>query len=238
MAFYDEMNTQLTQGDRPFIEIPRPNKNTLSSTINYHIKMKYLMLIAIIALSSCALPTRVAVNPKGEFASIEVEPSNREMKLLSKRDPASIERVTKNPGGYNPAVLYALSDALFRSGRKDDAAYWYYLGQLRARSDANKALDFSARQAVGVLNQRYGSQINRYTFKDTARLRLTVSKVILSDQSIPRDYDARWIALHGMDAFDSDKVDFAPRNQWKTINDTTRRQYEKDFNSAMRYIQK
>jgi hypothetical protein len=67
---------------------------------------------------------------------------------------------------------------------------------------------------------------------------LTVSKVILSDQSIPRDYYARWIALHGMDAFDSDKVDFAPRNQWKTINDTTRRQYEKDFNSAMRYLQK
>ena len=84
--------------------------------------MKYLMLFSIIALSSCALPTRVAVNPQGEFAAIKVEPSNSEMKLLSKRDPASIERVTKNPGAYNPAVLYALSDALFRSGRKDDAA--------------------------------------------------------------------------------------------------------------------
>jgi hypothetical protein len=200
--------------------------------------MKYLTLFSIIALSGCALPTQVAVNPRGEFATIKVEPSNSELKLLSKRDPASIERVTKNPGAYNPAVLYALSDALFRSNKKDDAIYWFYLGQLRARSDANKALDASARQAVGVLNQRYGTQINQYSFKDTARLRLTVAKVILTDQSIPRDYDARWIALHGMDAFDSGKVRFAPRNQWKTINDTTRRQYDKDFNSAMRYIEK
>ena len=194
------------------------------------------MFFSVIAFSGCALPTQVAVNPQGEFAIIKVEPSNSEIKLLSKRDPASIERVTKNPGAYNPAVLYALSDALFRSDRKDDAVYWYYLGQLRARSDANKALDVSARQAVGVLNQKYGAQINQYSFKETARLRLTVSKVILSDQSIPRNYDARWIALHGMDAFDSSKVRFAPRNQWKTINDTTRLQYEKDFNSAMRYI--
>ena len=200
--------------------------------------MKYLTLFSIIALSGCALPTQVAVNPRGDFATIQVEPSNSELKLLSKRDPASIERVTRNPGSYNPAVLYALSDALFRSNKKDDAIYWFYLGQLRARSDANKALDASAKQAVGVLNQRYGTQINQYSFKDTARLRLTVAKVILTDQSIPRDYDARWIALHGMDAFGSGKVRFAPRGQWKTINDTTRRQYEKDFNSAMRYIEK
>lgn len=204
--------------------------------MNYKIKMKYLMMLSIVVLAGCALPTQVAVNPQGEFATIRVEPSNSEMKLLSKRDSASIERVTKNPGAYNPAVLYALSDALFRSGRKDDAIYWFYLGQLRARSDANKALDVSARQAVSVLNQRYGTQINRYSFKDTARLRLTVSKVMSTDQSIPRDYDVRWIALHGLDAFDSGKVRFAPRNQWKAIDDTTRRQYGKDFNWAMRYI--
>jgi hypothetical protein len=201
------------------------------------IKMKYLTLLSIVALASCVPPNRVAVNPQGEFASIRVEPSYSEVKLLSKRDPASIERVIKNPGAYNPAVLYALSDALFRSGRKDEAAYWFYLGQLRARSDANKSLDGSARQAVSVLNQRYGTPINQYSFKDTARLRLTVTKVISTDQSIPRDYDARWIALHGIDAFDSDKVQFMPRNQWKTINDTTRRQYEEGFNSAMRSIQ-
>ncbi len=200
--------------------------------------MKYLTLLSIVTLASCALPTQVAVNPQGEFATIRVEPSNSEMKLLSKRDWASIERVTKNPGNYNPAVLYALSDALFRSDRKDDAVYWFYLGQLRARSDANKALDVSARQAVSVLNQRYGKQINQYSFKDTERLRLTVSKVISTDQSMPRDYDARWIALHGIDAFGSDKVRFVPRNQWKAINDKTRLQYNKDFNSAMRYIQK
>lgn len=198
--------------------------------------MKYLILFSIMALTGCALQTQVAVNPRGEFATIKVEPSNGELKRLSKGDPASIERVIRNPGAYNPAVLYALSDALFRSDRKDDAVYWFYLGQLRARSDANKALDVSARQAVSALNQRYGTQINQYSFKDTARLRSIVSKVISTDQSIPRDYDPRWIALHGMDAFDGNKVRFAPRSQWKAINDTTRRQYNNDFNSAMDYL--
>lgn len=200
--------------------------------------MKYLTLFLIVLLAGCTLPSQVVVKPQGEFATIQVEPSNSEIKLLTKRDTAAMGRVTQNPGAYNPAVLYALADALFRSGRKDDALYWFYLGQLRARSDANKALDISARQAVSVLNQRYGPQINQYSFKDTARLRMTVSKVLAADQSIPRNYDARWIALHGLDAFGSGKVKFAPRNQWKAINASTRQKYGKDFKSAMKYMEK
>jgi hypothetical protein len=202
--------------------------------MNYQINMKYLTILLIAALASCAPPSRVAVNPQGEFATIRTEPSNTEFQRLAKRDTAAIDRVTKDPGAYNPAVLYALSDALFRNGRKDDAVYWFYLGQLRARSDANKASDISARQAVAVLNQHYGRQINRFAFKDIARLKATVSKVISSDQSIPRNYDARWIALHGLDAFDKVTVRFAPRGQWKAIDDKTRRTYDNDFKSAMR----
>lgn len=112
----------------------------------------------------------VVVEPQGEFAVIAMEPSAAEFERLLKKDRKAIERVMANPGNYNPPVIYALSYALFESGRKAEAPQWFYLGQLRARSDANKSLDPSAPQGVDVLNEHFGGPINQYAMGDLATL--------------------------------------------------------------------
>ncbi|MDB6080111.1 MAG: hypothetical protein JWO82_3858 [Akkermansiaceae bacterium] len=198
--------------------------------------MKYLPLLAFVVLASCAAPTRTAIEPKGEFATIKVEDSNQEVRHLMEGDRGAVARVTANPGAYHPAVLYALSDALVRSGRKDEAVEWFYLGQLRARSDANKAQDPSAKRAVSALNERFGPQINPYAFQDIGKLKATVARVLSKDRTLGRNYDARWIALTGTDAFSSEKVRFAPRSQWKSIDERTRKEYEAGFQEMLKHL--
>lgn len=195
-----------------------------------------LLPVLFALLSGCTTPgpvDQVVVEPRGEFAQIRVASQNEIFARLLKDDPAAVERVIAEPGDYNPPVLHALSHALFDADRRDEATFWFYLGQLRARSDADKALDPSARRAVDALNQRFGARINQYAFQDTDRLRATIDDVLASDRRIDRHYDPRWIALHGIEAIDGTRVHFAPRERWLEIDAATRRTYLAGFERAI-----
>lgn len=190
----------------------------------------------IIAFLSMLLSISVIasdVSPKGEFVEIDIKGQNKTFKKLSKGKSSYIEEVLEKPGEYNPAVLYALSDALFKKRQEDEAMFWFYAGQLRARSDSNKSLDKSAGQGVGVLNQRFGMQINQYAFTNIPNLEKTIEKVVVWDKETPRNYDPRWIALHGMDAFTEKEIAFEPKEKWDDINDKTRKEYLNDFKQAI-----
>lgn len=195
------------------------------------------LIIAFFALAILAQAETVTVQPQGEFAEIDVASSYQEFTRLLRKSPRSIERVLAAPGSYNPSVLYALAGALFQTGRKDDAMFYFYLGQLRARSDANKTLDPSAEQAVDVLNQEFGESINQYAFRDIPKLKATVSKVLAKDSEWPRDYDARWISLHGADAYYLLKVRMKPADQWDAINEKTRKTYLEEFKDVISEIE-
>ena len=198
-------------------------------------------LIPCLLLLGCAGPggsgstgvQTVAGLPQGEFATIEIDDQHRMIERLAAREAAAVEQVLAAPERYNPAVLYALSAALFEQDRKRQAAFWFYSGQLKARSDANKALDTSAHQAVSVLNERYGGPINTWTFQDRALLRTVVERVVEADREAARGYDPRWIAVHGLDAFTEDTLRFVDESAWPDIDETTRSDYLENFNRAM-----
>ena len=173
------------------------------------------------------------IAPRGEFAAIAIEDQNRMLERLVDGDAAAVDRVLAAPERYNPAVLYALSAALFEQDRKREAAFWFYSGQLKARSDANKALDRSAHQAVAALNERFGPAINRWAFQDRTLLRTVVERAVAADRAAARDYDPRWIAAHGLDAFTEDAIRFVDEGAWPDIDETTRTDYLASFNRAM-----
>ncbi len=112
------------------------------------------------------------MNPQGEFAEIKVEPSFSLTKKMMKGDVKSAILVSSNPGSYNPPALAAAANALLTSD-PDRAIYLFYLGQLRARSDANKSLDPSASSGMSVFNQKYGPRINQRSFKNMVNLKAT-----------------------------------------------------------------
>lgn len=206
----------------------------------------------ILGSISLANAESIPVAPNGEYAQINTRKGIDAIQTLIKGSAAEkqevIARVTAQPQNFEPPVFYALAQALFQSGKKDEAAFWFYAGQLRGRFDANRCADISARQAVTVLNQTYGTPINQYTFQDIPKLEALVLKVIAWDKSTPYNYDHRWINLHGMNAMISGlspkdaSVQTAavslPKEQWPAIAEKTRNDYLSAFKQAMESLKK
>lgn len=200
-------------------------------------------------LLPCAAEERT-VRPQGAFATIDTRLAAVAIQVLSKgtaeEKQRTIARIREKPETFAPPVFYALSETLFQRGDRDEAAFWFYAGQLRARFDANRCADVSARQAVAVLNQRYGSPINQYTFQDLPKLEALVPRVVDWDQRTAHEYDHRWINLHGMDAMQSGLEPkranaapgalSAPREQWQAIAEKTRADYLEGFRQAMAQV--
>lgn len=210
-----------------------------------------LLLTLLLPLAACVGQQggrTTTVAPTGEYATINTAPAMALMKRLhstsaSSRD-AAIREVLAKPQSVMPTVLYALSAALFAKGEKDDAAFWFYAGQLRARYDANRCADVSARQAVAVLNQNYGPPINQYAFQDIPKLKKLIPMVVEWEEKTPHDYDHRWINLHGMGAmmrsFGDDKTTkplSLPEADWPRIGMETRETYLRGFNEALEQME-
>jgi hypothetical protein len=103
--------------------------------------------------------------------------------------------------------------------------------------------DSTARQALDVLNQSYGSQINPYAFRDLPKLERLVPKVVAWERKTPYHYDRRWINLHGMNAMlagltgapsgTTASALSLPKEQWDAIAEKTRADYLTGFTQAI-----
>jgi hypothetical protein len=205
---------------------------------------------AVIGALLCFAPAGLSaqqsvVQPQGPFAQIDTRLANETIELLEKgndeEQQRTIERIKDRPENFAPPVLYALANVLFQRGQKDDAAFWFYAGQLRARFDANRCADVTARQAVRELNRSFGQEINQYAFQDLPKLEALIPRVVEWDRRTPHRYDHRWINLHGMEAIRSGlagkssalTVLSAPEEEWEKIAEKTRQDYSSAFEKAL-----
>jgi hypothetical protein len=171
--------------------------------------------------------------PKGEFAQIDVSRSQQAMDAITSGKGDTINEILKSPNDYAPPVLYLMSAIMFDNDYQDQATFWYYAAQLRARSDANKSGDDTAHSAVNQLNQRFGRSIAPYSMSNPERLQGIVSQVLEWDSEQSRNYDPRWIALQGKDVVSETKIDFAPSNRWQEIDALTRNQFRQGLEQAL-----
>jgi len=155
-----------------------------------------------------------------------------------KQDQAAA-KILENPNSFSPPVLYSLSNYLFGKEEKYKAAFWFYTGQLRARYDANRCVDKTAGQAVSVLNENFGYQINEYGFADLTNLEKIIGEVVEFVKNNEELYDNQWINLHGMGAFlNEDKPLSKPKSEWKTIKTQTINDYHSGFKEAVESMKK
>lgn len=213
---------------------------------------KYLIVSLVLFISQNLFSQNqknIELAPKGIYAEIDVQRSNDLLKFLLQGEQEvklkAAEEVLKNPNNYNPTVLFGLSQVLFNSDRKDEACFWFYVAQLRARYDVNRCMDKTASSGLTVLNEQYGPEINQYAFKDINKLKETVTKVVSYVRSNEENYDHRWMNLHGMDAIKAslDKGDSKntktkelsqPKSQWKAIKEKTINDYFADFQEFLK----
>eukprot|EP00026_Physarum_polycephalum_P016584 Phypoly_transcript_17520.p1 GENE.Phypoly_transcript_17520~~Phypoly_transcript_17520.p1 ORF type:complete len:199 (+),score=42.25 Phypoly_transcript_17520:25-597(+) len=176
--------------------------------------------------------------PQGEYAQIETQTAIHAAKVIlhstnEEEKQKMIEEVKKEPSKYAPTVFCALSAALMAQNKPEEAAFWFYAGQLRARYDAMRCADETAGEAVSVLNMQFGPAVNQYMFKHIDALKKLIPKVIEFDRKTPHNYDHRWINLHGMGAFTGNTGMSVPQEKWAEIEETARENYLSGFNEAM-----
>src|SRR6266481_4463874 len=95
-----------------------------------------------------------------------------------------------------PFVFYILAEKLFAVGKKDEAVFWYYAGQLRYRVyllvNKDKLEPSGDPAAFAALSEEIGRPINEYAFGDIPQLAKTIDAVLAWDEShsnalTPRD---------------------------------------------------
>jgi hypothetical protein len=103
-------------------------------------------------------------------------------------DPAkkTPEQLKKGIENQHPSTYYILAQKLFESGKKDEAVFWFYAGQLRYRFHlmANPNLEPSGDPALlASLSEVIGRPINEYAFGDLKTLEATMQKVLAWDEA-------------------------------------------------------
>ena len=171
--------------------------------------------------------------PKGEFATIDVDKTQRAMDEITSGKGETINTILQAPNDYTPLALYLISAIMFDNEYQDQGAFWFYAAQLRARSDAEKSGDPTAHTVVSQLNQRFGDKITPYTTSDPVRFKGILTQALKWDTEQSRNYDARWIALLSKDALTETQVKFAPRDKWEAIDVNTRGKFREGLEQAL-----
>jgi hypothetical protein len=103
----------------------------------------------------------------------------------------SVEALAAGIQHEPPSAAFETTKVLWEAGRKDDAVFFFYLGQLRfrARLLTNPKLDPSGEPALfNALMATMGPPINQYAFGDIQKLVATVDRVIAWDDGHADDY--------------------------------------------------
>ena len=98
--------------------------------------------------------------------------------------PAAVQALA----GQHPAEYYKRAGELFQEGKKDDAVFLFYLGQLRYRTLllAKPSTDPTADPAIfASLSEVTGKPINQYAFGDIPALARTIDAVLAYDTANP-----------------------------------------------------
>jgi hypothetical protein len=84
----------------------------------------------------------------------------------------------------HPSAYYRLAMQLFQDGKKDEAVFWFYTGQIRfrARLVTHPELPRDGEPALfGSLSEVIGRPINQYAFGDIPKLAETIDRALAWD---------------------------------------------------------
>lgn len=144
-------------------------------------------------------------------------------------DEEALAKFLATPEEYNPMVQFAASRAFLEKGERDEAAFWFYLAQLRTRADALKMKDRSSHNTSFVLNWKYGPAINNYALGDVDNLTKIINRVSDFDKNNPRNWDVRWVSAYSDSSALGKPILTKPKSEWETIHRSYAEEYQKNF---------
>jgi hypothetical protein len=178
-----------------------------------------------------SLPQTASSGSKNGAA--QSDPQGAEQKMLTPQEKENaIREVEAHPEMYSPLALYETASLLFEADRKDEAAFWFYAAQLRARFDMNRAGESSADFLMGFITQGLGEEINPYAFQDLDKLEKLIQKVVKWDRETPHKYDYRWVYFG--DKTSSQASPAHSQEHLDEIAEKTRSNYLKEFQEVLK----
>jgi hypothetical protein len=114
------------------------------------------------------------------------------------REPEAAQTIQELEIGIEnkaPSTYFALATELFRSGRKDDAAFWYYVGQLRYRflvlAKARVSQSSDEQAHFWLLTESVGQSIYEQADRRSAALIRALDRALAWDLEEPNGYTSK-----------------------------------------------
>lgn len=146
-----------------------------------------LGIMSMRAKVPCLLALAIAlVVSSGSDALAQQSVVDQAMKCESKVALAAADQILKsNHVGDDPFQLLAAADALFRSGRRDEAAFWSYAGLLRLR---DALIHNPVQGGIFTVFQRSTAPISNFAQHSPRRLATTIEAVLDWDRRTPNPF--------------------------------------------------
>lgn len=93
----------------------------------------------------------------------------------------------------HPLYAYVLASRLYKEGQRDEAVFWYYVGELRELTRLQCYPDIPAsgeRALYTTLTETVGRTINQYAKSDTDKFIATINRALEWDEDNPNIYDS------------------------------------------------
>jgi hypothetical protein len=120
--------------------------------------------LALFAIALVTLPASIAVRAEAPIAT-----------------PPAVQELA----GQHPAEYYKRAGELLQAGKKDEAVFVFYLGQLRYRTFLLANPKTEDPTLFATLSQVTGKPINQYAFGDIPALARTIDAVLAYDTANP-----------------------------------------------------
>jgi hypothetical protein len=105
-----------------------------------------------------------------------------------------LDDLVKDVEHQHPAAMFILAKRLFDAGKRGEAVFWFYEGQLRwhalirTADPGGQPLLNGEQDHFDVLFSDVGPEINQFAFGDIAALRKTIDRVLDWDAAHPDDF--------------------------------------------------
>ena len=154
--------------------------------------------------------------------------------LNSKNDDLILKKfgeIKETPEKFSPPVFFLLSKLFYAAENYENAAFYYYLGQLRTRYDTNRSADPNAGVVADLVSDLW-IEFNIYGFQDLDRLETIVLSVVEYDKITAHNYDQRWInGIIPSDIIEITdlKIMSVPEDEWLNLEISSREEFLMSF---------
>ena len=196
-------------------------------------------VFAPILIQAQAIGRQIEVKPTGVYAQIDMKEVNKMTEVLLKDGPRKkkekvISKILASPNKYMPGLLCAMAYELMKQGKKDQAAFWFFVGLIRVGYDTERCADETVGDAMTIVNTHLGPPIYEYVLANPDKFKEAVEKAIDFVRKNNEEYDQRWINLHGMGFFmeeegGSSRELSKPKEDWSKIKEQALTDFHEGF---------